>query len=192
MHWRLQPMKNIEVVGSGSVLSNFWCCGILLIRVLAGQEPAVLDAGAGWGGCFYFFLSHLSYMFFSLSWETAQHDNIIMTGQLNRKTNKAHRKQSHVFSYLNHASYHSFSISIAQNLHYATECYNNLHYATECYNIPYKRQILWYMKRCKAIKSRYEPQHDKTNKMTYAPSEDSDQPGQSPKCDSSFRCMLNG
>ena len=23
----------------------------------------------------------------------------------------------------------------------------------------------------------YEPQHDKTNKMTYAPSEDSDQPG---------------
>ena len=31
-----------------------------------------------------------------------------------------------------------------------------------------------------AAKTSFEPQHDKTNKMTCAPSEDSDQPGHSP------------
>ena len=35
------------------------------------------------------------------------------------------------------------------------------------------------------------PPHDKTNKMTFVPSEDSDQPGH-PPCLISLRCALNG
>ena len=31
----------------------------------------------------------------------------------------------------------------------------------------------------------FEPEHDKANKITFAPNEDSDQPGQ---CDKSLRC----
>ena len=39
----------------------------------------------------------------------------------------------------------------------------------------------------------FEPQHDKTNKMTFAPSEDSDQPRHPPSLtDRSLRCALNG
>ena len=33
-----------------------------------------------------------------------------------------------------------------------------------------------------------EPPHDKTNKMAYVPSEDSDQPGHSPQSNQSLRC----
>ena len=33
-----------------------------------------------------------------------------------------------------------------------------------------------------------EPPHDKTNKITYSPSEDSCQPGHPPKSDQSLRC----
>ena len=40
-------------------------------------------------------------------------------------------------------------------------------------------------------KAKYEPPHDKTNKMACAPSEDSDQPGHPPSL-ISLRCALNG
>ena len=51
-------------------------------------------------------------------------------------------------------------------------------------------------------KKHFEPPHDKTNKMTFKPSEDSDQPGHPPslirvfaasaQSDQSLRCALNG
>ena len=48
-------------------------------------------------------------------------------------------------------------------------------------------------------KKHFEPPHDKPNKMTFVPSEDSDQPGHPPslirvfaQSDQSLRCALNG
>ena len=40
-------------------------------------------------------------------------------------------------------------------------------------------------------KKHFEPPHDKTSKMTFVPSEDSDQTGHPPSL-SSLRCALNG
>ena len=40
--------------------------------------------------------------------------------------------------------------------------------------------LITFIIRSRMIKDRYEPLHDKTNKITSAPSEDSDQPGHPP------------
>ena len=46
---------------------NFQCRGVLLIWIIAGQEPIAPAVGAG-GGCLDIFFSHLSFLFpFSLS-----------------------------------------------------------------------------------------------------------------------------
>ena len=46
-----------------AVLGSFQCRDVLLLWHMVGQGPAVLAAGAGWVGCFFFFfLSRLSYL----------------------------------------------------------------------------------------------------------------------------------
>ena len=44
------------------VLGSFQCRGVLLLWHMVGQGPAVLAAGAGWVGCFFFFF----FVFFNL------------------------------------------------------------------------------------------------------------------------------
>ena len=44
------------LLGRAMVLDSFQCQGILLLWHMVGQGPAVLAAGAGWVGCFFFFL----------------------------------------------------------------------------------------------------------------------------------------
>ena len=49
-------------LGLVMVLGSFQCRGILLLWHMVGQGPAVLAAGAGRVGCFFFF--HLVFFFF--------------------------------------------------------------------------------------------------------------------------------
>ena len=55
-------------LGRAMVLGSFQCRGVLLLSHTVGQGPAVLVAGAGRVGCFYFlfifFSSRLSYLAF--------------------------------------------------------------------------------------------------------------------------------
>ena len=47
---------------------NFQCWGVLLVWLIAGQGPIALAVGAGGGGVFGHFFSHLSFLIsFSLS-----------------------------------------------------------------------------------------------------------------------------
>ena len=52
-------------LGRAMVLGSFQCRGVLLLWHMVGQGPAVLAAGAGWMGCFFFIvLFHLVYPIF--------------------------------------------------------------------------------------------------------------------------------
>ena len=42
-------------LGRAMVLGSFQCRGVLLLRHMVGQGPAVLAAGAGWVGYVFFF-----------------------------------------------------------------------------------------------------------------------------------------
>ena len=74
----------------------------------------------------------------------------------------------------------------------------------KCHNFIYFNSSDWYVLggnkfyfSCKTITEKMkrslknEPRHEKTNKMTFAPSEDSDQPGHPPSL-ISLRCALSG
>ena len=70
-------------MGRAIVLGSFQCRGVLLLRHMVGQGPAVLAAGAGRVGCYIFF--HLVYPIFFLcliSWETAGHTEILWSRPL--------------------------------------------------------------------------------------------------------------
>ena len=53
-------------LGRAMVLGSFQCGGVLLLWHIVGQGPAVLAAGAGRVGCFFFFIIiiHLIYPIF--------------------------------------------------------------------------------------------------------------------------------
>ena len=62
------PLNLCVWLGWANVLGSFQCRGILLLWHIIGQGPAVLVAGAGWVGFFFyvfFFSSHLSCLSFS-------------------------------------------------------------------------------------------------------------------------------
>ena len=65
LHYK--SMGKMGCLGRAMVLGSFQCRDVLLLWHIAGQEPAVLVAGAGWVGCFlcFFFSSRLSYLSFS-------------------------------------------------------------------------------------------------------------------------------
>ena len=50
-------------LGRAMVLGSFQCRGVLLLWHMVGQGPAVLAAGAGRVGCFFYFF-HLVYPIF--------------------------------------------------------------------------------------------------------------------------------
>ena len=52
-------------LGRAMVLGSFQCQGVLLLRHMVGQGPAVLAASAGRVGCFFFFLILSVLSFFS-------------------------------------------------------------------------------------------------------------------------------
>ena len=55
------------------VLGKLPVLGVLLIWIIVGQGPTALTVGPG-GGVWTFFLSSISFLFFSLSlWETARY-----------------------------------------------------------------------------------------------------------------------
>ena len=55
-------IRNYGWLGRAMVLGSFQCQGVLLLRHMVGQGPAVLAAGAGWMGSFLFFSYRLSYL----------------------------------------------------------------------------------------------------------------------------------
>ena len=73
-------------LGQAMVLGSFQCRGVLLLWHMVGQGPAVLAAGAGRVGCFFFliFLSCLSYLPFLMPhlWEMAGHAEILWSRPL--------------------------------------------------------------------------------------------------------------
>ena len=50
-------------LGRAMVLGCFQCRGVLLLWYMVGQGLAVLAAGAGWVGCFFFYLVYPIFLF---------------------------------------------------------------------------------------------------------------------------------
>ena len=75
----MRHRTSCEWFGRAMVLDSFQCGGVLLLWHMVGQGPAVLAAGAGLVGCFFFYFFHLvcAIFLFRISWETAGHTEIL-------------------------------------------------------------------------------------------------------------------